>query len=1063
MTIELTCAPPSASYDVRHEVLCGRALGEFILGERIDEGGCGAVYRARQDGLARPCVVKVLHQRAPTGDATLQRLVREAQLACRVDHPYAVHVYAFGVEDDGLLWIAMELVDGCSLEEWLGEHGPMPLGVFVPFFERVAQVVQAAHEHGVVHRDIKPSNIMVIEQPGGELLPKLLDFGVAKLVDDITGREGPPDQAGDDTPEGFMWGSPSYAAPEQWSESQHIGPAADIYALGVLAFEALTGRRPYRADGVNALGLLHCEGAIPPGPEPIRRALAKEPTDRPSTPLELATALREEAAREQRRRRRQRVLTAAALAAVALLGVAIQGYAMHATRMAQQRAADAEHEARATELTAEVEQGRAALLAGDYTGAQRHLGEAWRRGDHSWSTRFMLDRAEQPLRAELARLPATRGRMWSASWSPDGALIATSDDAGAQIWDGTTYAQLSPLPHEDVVYAAVWMSATRLVTACGDGSVRIWDAARGDLVKELRIRGKRPRWYVVAVSGDRVAAVDAKGQVAAVWDAGGAVLTELPLTGDGWPSVAFSADGRWLAVSGGGAAEVVDAATGARGPQVGEQVRAIAWDPGGTRLLVGSSSGEAMLWIPAGGEARITQLGEAVTAVAWSLDSARIAVAGEDGTEQVIDAGTGRVVARGNYLRARIASLAFSADGRRIVSAGAAGEMAIGDAASGLPVEMLGGPRQQLGSVSFGRTGLRVLAASWDGTARIWDAQPPYRQWSAGRLSGGFGLFGGVEPDGRYMAVQCPGCATRVWDTAQDRLLAELPVVAETRSDTPVPFPTASVDRAAVARGNTAEVYALPGGTLVDVAHHDAPVTALAFGTGRALVSGDATGVVLETSNGHTTRMSSGMGDEIAAIVALPGGQIAAADAGGRVQFLSSTGARTVTFGSAGIRVRMLRGSPDGLRLLLVPFHAGKTMPMTLIDVEHGATLAKLDGPPVYAARWVSGYILSAHADGSARMWSADGKLLRTYIGGARFLADADLSPDGSLVVGGGGDGLLRFWDTETGKPLWVVAAHKPYVMGVHFEDGDIVTRGAGGEVARWHIPAWDAAFSGAK
>src|SRR5215813_11076643 len=155
--------------------LSGRTLGEFVLREQIGAGGYGAVYRCEQPVLKRDAVVKILHAGRRRNNTAKERFLREAQLASRLDHPYAAHVYSFGVEDDGLMWIAMERVPGITLAEWLRTRGPMPLAEFIPFFEAVAQVVQAAHERGIVHRDLKPSNIMVIE--GGErLFPKLLDF-----------------------------------------------------------------------------------------------------------------------------------------------------------------------------------------------------------------------------------------------------------------------------------------------------------------------------------------------------------------------------------------------------------------------------------------------------------------------------------------------------------------------------------------------------------------------------------------------------------------------------------------------------------------------------------------------------------------------------------------------------------------------------------------------------------------------------------------------------------------------------------------------------------------------
>src|SRR6185436_13937233 len=130
-----------------------------------------------------------------------------------------------------------------------------------------------------------------------------------------------------------------------------------------------------------------------------------------------------------RRRRRAKCIGTAIASVMAAMGVALfLGRATYETRLAQQRAVDAEHERAVAEIAAEVEQGRAALLAGDYAGARQHLGEAWRMGDHSRTTAFMLARAEQPLRAELARLPAVAGRMWAASWSPDGSRILTADD-----------------------------------------------------------------------------------------------------------------------------------------------------------------------------------------------------------------------------------------------------------------------------------------------------------------------------------------------------------------------------------------------------------------------------------------------------------------------------------------------------------------------------------------------------------------------------------------------------------------------------------------------------------
>ncbi len=295
--------------------LDGRTLGEFTLREKIGEGGFAAVHRAEQPALGREAVVKVLHARLATTPEVAQRFLREARLASRIDHPYAAHVYAFGAEADGLLWIAMELVRGTPMDKLL-EQGPLTLEQLVPLFERICEVVQNAHDHGIVHRDLKPGNVMVMTR-GTRLLPKLLDFGIARALDDVEPDEpvaAPPpsdrpidprattawvEVERDGTRRGQVMGSPSYMAPEQWIDAGSVGPATDIYALGVLAFQALSGRVPYSGT-IADVRASHLEATppalgakFPPAVDALlARALAKKPLERYESATELAVAMR---------------------------------------------------------------------------------------------------------------------------------------------------------------------------------------------------------------------------------------------------------------------------------------------------------------------------------------------------------------------------------------------------------------------------------------------------------------------------------------------------------------------------------------------------------------------------------------------------------------------------------------------------------------------------------------------------------------------------------------------------------------------------------------------------
>jgi WD40 repeat protein len=159
-------------------------------------------------------------------------------------------------------------------------------------------------------------------------------------------------------------------------------------------------------------------------------------------------------------------------------------------------------------------------------------------------------------------------------------------------------------------------------------------------------------------------------------------------------------------------------------------------------------------------------------------------------------------------------------------------------------------------------------------------------------------------------------------------------------------------------------------------------------------------------------------------------------------------------------RVRLLRPSPDGTRLITISTRTTQAPP-ALWDLDQYRLVTQLDGHAgrVFTARFAAAghEILTAGADGTARLWNAaTGSPLHTFRGDSHFLADATLAPDGSVVVAGGSDGFLRFWDASTGRLLWMLQAHKSYVVGVHYEGSDIVTRGFAGDVSRWTMPPSD-------
>lgn len=272
-------------------VVAGRRVGGFVLRSLLDEAGFGQVWLADQPSLRREVAVKVLHPHLLAHRTAVERFLQEARLASRLDHPLAAHVYDAAEESDGTVWIAMEYVRGTSLARWLGEHGSMPLSDFLPFLGRLAEVVHAAHEHGIIHRDIKPGNVMV-RSVAGRLVPTLLDFGVARVTLD-------PNPAPGITLPGALVGTPAYMSPEAWA-GVAVGPAADQYSLAVLAWEVITGRRPFLQQDLHGLAVAHRSHSPPPmGAKfstaieaQLRRALDKDADRRFPDVLAFSEALR---------------------------------------------------------------------------------------------------------------------------------------------------------------------------------------------------------------------------------------------------------------------------------------------------------------------------------------------------------------------------------------------------------------------------------------------------------------------------------------------------------------------------------------------------------------------------------------------------------------------------------------------------------------------------------------------------------------------------------------------------------------------------------------------------
>ncbi|HKP35552.1 MAG TPA: protein kinase [Pyrinomonadaceae bacterium] len=284
--------------DVPVDRLIGKVFdGKYRIEERLGGGGMGTVYRATHLLIDRPVAVKVLSQRF-VGDETAQhRFRREARAAGRVQHPNAVTVTDFGASDR-YLYIVMELLEGRTLRELLAREAPLDAARSVSIMLQASAAVGAAHDGGLIHRDLKPANIFIEQRANAPAVVKVLDFGLAKFAVE--------EQADDDyqtlTQVGTLIGTPRYMSPEQCSGTGKLTPASDVYSLGIILYEMLSGSVPFTAETPLAIALRHVSEApqplreivpsIPPRVEAIvERALNKNPVDRFSDANELRREL----------------------------------------------------------------------------------------------------------------------------------------------------------------------------------------------------------------------------------------------------------------------------------------------------------------------------------------------------------------------------------------------------------------------------------------------------------------------------------------------------------------------------------------------------------------------------------------------------------------------------------------------------------------------------------------------------------------------------------------------------------------------------------------------------
>lgn len=1031
----------------------GRILGNYRLEEEIAHGGMGVVYRATQLGLNRTVAVKLLLMGRYASPDSRIRFQREAQAAAVLSHPNIVSVIEVG-EIDGEAFIAMEYVSGVSMAEML-RRNPLPARQAAQWLLAVTDAIRHAHAHGILHRDIKPSNLLIDE----EGTVRVTDFGMAKRLDG----------SGDMTRSDEMMGTPNYLPPEVarggWREAQEAG---DIYSIGAVLYELLTGRPPFLADSVHEtlrriietdpVPLRTLNPGIPQDLETIcLKSLAKDPARRFGSATELADELRRwlngmpiltrppgPIGRLGRWVRRRPALATLSLVTVCAAAGAL-GTLIVANREigAASRQAAAEAAAHRRNLTRmHIMQGNRLAEEREHSAALLRFAEALRLAADDPDAAVMQRRryaAARRAAPDLLHLWATARAPGYAHYSRTGEkVIFASGDGAVGIFDAVTGAQRLPFRRLEYSVVEAWFDrAVDGIVWAGDSEGRLHRLHESTLAPAgpvIPSALEPTAWLTNGLNFDY-----ADHRVIVVRETGVQVFNSLTCQPEGdvaatahrIASVRFAPSDE-LAAAGAtdGTVFLIQVPEGIvrQSFRAGEAVRRVVFAQEDRFLLVTTrerGGDEVTLWDLSGPTRRWSwHVGGSAYACRISPDGRLASIGAGAGETVVVDIETGAVTGRMRPHPAVISSVAFDAASEVLMSASNDGRVRFWNAESGLPVLSSLGHSDLVLSSRFHPDGLHVLTTGREPLVRQWRLPPaePARLIlkHENRITGAH-----LDAVGNRI-ITADSAGVRIWSRRDGSVLRTLP--------------------------------------------HPAALTATAFDSvRRRLLTGceDGTARLWSLDGSDPDPAVCRTGSPVERVAISPDGSVCflACRDGSIHRWQPDRGFRPAPFRRHKAPVRILRLSPDGARvvsvdatsLMFISRADGREAPVVLrhpADVKavgfspdsrlfitactddtiepRPAHVRELEtgmpaGPPFYQNDGLRGAMFSPDGrlvvtcgdDGSAVIRNAaDGAALVRPLRHRNSIHDAVFSPDGTMVLTRSADDSVRVWEVATGDPV---------------------------------------------
>jgi WD40 repeat protein/tRNA A-37 threonylcarbamoyl transferase component Bud32 len=985
-------------------------FGDYELLSELGRGGMGVVFKARHTRLNRTVALKMIPTGALPDREDLYRFETEAAAAAQLQHPGIVALYEVGARE-GQPYFSMEFIQGLNLAQRVAVGGAMPGQVAARYLEATARAVHYAHTRGIIHRDLKPANILLDEHDQ----PKVADFGLAKLLATDSGQ----------TRTGTVLGTPSYMAPEQAAGSKLIGPASDIYSLGAILYEMLTGRPPFR--GETPLATLNQVAELDPMPPRVLnkavdrdleticlKCLEKSPGRRYATAADLADDLRRYLDGDPISARRlsavgwtirwcRRRPALALLLAACILGPLLFGW--WSWRMAEEernlrQLTELREEAmRHLLYLAQVRQVQQTLHAAEFARAKRLL-DGWVPGKfkkdlRDWEWYFLMDKLRAPY-----SLPGHAEHATAIAYSRDGRFLATAGGdynrpGEIKIWDAATSKLLHTVTgHVNTIRAVTFSFDSKYLASAGfDHTVKIWDTQRGMLVQtlaghETEVLGMafQPGTYLLAsAGGDKKICLWAPEEqknwsLIRSWRAHQGTVE----------AVAFHPGGDLLATGGD------DKLVKLWNVRSGQMVRVFAGHAGRITALAfhplkpllaaadgaGARRGEVRLWSVIDGNLAGSYYGLSDRILCLAFDRAgKLAAGSSDGLVHIWDPDRSSDALRFRADTRAVLGLAFSHDDRWLATATSSGRVHVWNSTGGLENARLPGPAQ-IEAIAFSHDG-RLLACagrthSQTGEIHVGDAEREKLLAVFKNARTSF-LTVAFDRGGRHLAAAGDDQVLRIYDLKQPARDPQL-LKGHTGRILAVAFHPEENIIASGGEDETIRLWNAASGKLVQILPADKTgsnghrngVLALAFSPdGRSLASGSYDKTV-RIWNWATTesRVFKGHAGTINGVAFSPNGrQIASA---------SSDKSIRVWDVASGEDYLKLENLPE--KVLSVSFHAhgqrlasvGADNNVRLWDLVTTQEILKLDGPP--SARAVAfspdGRRLACAGSDAAFIWS---------------------------------------------------------------------------------------------